>query len=343
MRIQIVTDTWQPQINGVVRTLGETGHQLETMGHTVDFVGPEAFRTLPCPTYPQLRLAFASPGAVGACLERFRPDAVHIATEGPLGLAARRYCVAEGIPFTTSFHTRLPEYVTLRSRLPAEWGYAALRRFHRAARRTMVPTDGIRAELARRGFTNLTLWSHGVDVDMFRPQPKQDLPDPRPILLYVGRIAVEKNVTAFLDLDCAGTKYVVGDGPLLPALRRRYPGARFLGVRTGAELARLYANADVLVFPSLTDTFGNVLLEALACGVPVAAYPVTGPRDVLGNAPVGCLDADLAQAVRGALLMEPSACRAFAEERSWRQSAEHFLGNLVTLDRWQSLIPLVAA
>ena len=339
MRIQIVTDAWHPQVNGVVRTLTHTAGELERMGHKVGLVTPNLFNTLPCPGYGEIRLAVASASSVGHHLEMFAPEAVHIATEGPLGLAARHCCVKAGLPFTTSFHTRFPEYIRMRWHLPAGWGYAALRRFHKAAKRTLVPTDGLREELTALGFQNLVLWDHGVDTRFFRPRPKDMISDPRPMFLYVGRVAPEKNIEAFLELDLPGTKYVVGDGPLLPELRQRYRNVRFVGCQTGERLAWYYANADVFVFPSVTDTFGNVILEALASGLPVAAYPVRGPKDVLEGTEAGVLDTDLGRAARAALKISPQACRAHAERFTLRASAEQFLRNLVPFDYWRSLVP----
>jgi glycosyltransferase involved in cell wall biosynthesis len=339
MRIQIVTDAWHPQVNGVVRTLTHTAHELERMGHKVGLVTPDMFATIPCPGYREIRLSVARPATVGESLERFRPDAVHIATEGPLGMAARFYCGQQNIPFTTSFHTRFPEYIKLRWKLPANWGYRALRKFHSGARRTMVATPGMRDELADLGFRNLAIWGHGVDTRQFRPRPKEALIAPRPVWLYVGRIAPEKNIEAFLELDLSGIKYVVGDGPQLPELKRRFPSARYLGCKTGEELAEIYACADVLVFPSLTDTFGNVILEALASGVPVAAFPVRGPKDILEGTEAGALDFDLGRAAKAALNMSPAACRALAAKYTLKASAEQFFDNLWPFERWRSLIP----
>ena len=343
MRIQIISDAWHPQINGVVRTLTQTTTQLERFGHRVSLVTPDMFPTFPCPGYAEIRLAVATPASVGAIIERFGPEAVHIATEGPLGVAARRYLLRQRIPFTTSFHTKFPEYMRMRWGFPANWGYAALRRFHAAAKRTLVPTEGLRQELMELGFDNLALWGHGVDTHLFRPRPKETLPDARPIWLYVGRIATEKNIAAFLELDLPGTKYVVGDGPMLGELRRSFPDARYFGSKTGEELARIYAASDVLVFPSVTDTFGNVILEALACGVPVAAYHVRGPKDILEGTSVGCVDADLGRAARNALLHSPEECRRFAERFTLAASANQFLGNLWWSERWRSLVPAPAA
>jgi len=332
MRILILTDAWYPQVNGVVRTLDAVATELRAMGEEVRFVTPDLFANMPCPTYPEIRLALVTPRRVAAIFDDFAPDAIHIATEGPIGLAGRRACIARGLVFTTSFHTRFPEYVNARCHLPVSAGYRIVRWFHGAAHTTMVATETLRGELASRGFGRLALWTHGVDAELFHPGAKDFVDGPRPVWLYVGRVAVEKNIGAFLDLDLAGTKYVVGDGPLIDRLRRRYPAVRFVGTQSGAALAAYYAAADVFVFPSRTDTFGNVILEALACGVPVAAYPVPGPRDVINGCPVGALDEDLAEAARRALGISPEACRAFALRRTWRASALQFLANLARVD-----------
>lgn len=331
MRVALVTDAWYPQINGVVRTLDTTCRTLEAMGHEVIRIAPERFRTIPCPTYPEIRLAVGAGRAVRQALEDAEPDAVHIATEGPLGLAARNFCVRRGWPFTTSFHTRFPEYIHARFRIPISWSYRFLLWFHGRARATMVATPTIEAELAARGFNHLRRWSRGVDVDLFRPRDKNLYGAPRPIWLYVGRVAVEKNIEAFLSLDLDGTKVVVGGGPQLDLLRARHPAVRFVGPKTGEELARHYASADVFVFPSRTDTFGLVLLEALASGLPVAAYPVAGPVDVVGSTGVGVLDEDLAAAARRASTIAPEACREYALGFSWRACTEQFLDNLAVL------------
>jgi glycosyltransferase involved in cell wall biosynthesis len=327
MRIAIVTDAWLPQVNGVVRTLDTVRAKLAEAGHELLMIGPDRFRTLPCPTYPEIRLALLPARAVAALLDGFAPDAIHIATEGPLGMATRRYCLKRGLHFTTSFHTKFAEYVHARARLPVTWTYAWLRRFHAASARVMVATPSLEAELMQHGFARLARWSRGVDTELFRPRtPALELP--RPVWLYVGRVAVEKNIGAFLALPLEGTKLVVGDGPQLAQLKRRHPEVHFAGSQQGEALARHYAAADVFVFPSRTDTFGLVLLEALASGVPVAAYPVTGPRDVIDGAPVGCLDEDLATAARGALALPRDACRAHALKFSWDASAQQFLTNL---------------
>jgi glycosyltransferase involved in cell wall biosynthesis len=318
-------------VNGVVRTLATLAGELQAMGHAVEVIGPERFRTLPCPTYPDIRLAVLPRRSLGRMIADFAPDALHIATEGPLGLAARAWARRRGAAFTTSFHTRFPEYLHARVRLPPALAYAWLRRFHNAGSGTMVATASLRAELARRGFAHLRPWTRGVDLAAFQPRPREEWGLPRPVFLYVGRVAVEKSIRAFLDLDLPGSKVVVGDGPQLAELRRAYPAVRFTGARFGAALARAYAGADVFVFPSRTDTFGLVLLEALACGTPVAAFPVTGPLDVLGGArgAIGAVDTDLRHAALAALSCDRAACRAHAETFSWRACAELFLAHLV--------------
>lgn len=328
MRIAIVSDAWKPQVNGVVRTLDTVRREVSALGHEVEMIGPDRFRTIPCPTYPEIPLAILPGRRMRRLLEGFRPDAIHIATEGPLGMAARRYCLRRGLPFTTAYHTRFPEYIRARFRFPVSWSYAILRRFHRPSRGVMVATRSIRRELEARGFRNIRDWSRGVDLALFRPRDVPPLEGERPILLFVGRVAVEKNIAAFLELDVPGTKYVVGDGPQRASLAQRYPAARFLGARFGEALAATYAAADVFVFPSRTDTFGLVMLEAMACGLPVAAYPVPGPLDVVADERVGALDPDLATAVRLAQTRSRADCRAHAEQFSWSNCARQFLGNL---------------
>jgi len=331
LRIALVTDAWYPQINGVVRTLARVKEELELLGHRLDVFAPHQFRTLPCPTYPEIRLALLQGGRLRRRLAEADPHAIHIATEGPLGMAARRYCLGRGLPFTTSYHTRFPEYLSARLPVPAAWGYRVMRWFHRPSAGVMVATASLRDELAGRGFGNLRAWSRGVDLELFRPRPDEPAPYdlPRPVFLFVGRVAVEKNIEAFLGLDLPGSKLVVGDGPQLPDLRRRFPGAHFAGARQGQDLARHYAAADAFVFPSLTDTFGLVLLEALASGLPVAAFPVTGPKDVIGPEPAaGVLDRDLGRAALAALSLDRTRARAYAQRFSWRATAELFLSNL---------------
>jgi len=327
MHVLIATDAWHPQVNGVVRTLESLARSASALGATIDFLTPEGFPSLPVPTYPGLRCALPRRAEIARRIEKAAPDAVHIATEGPIGLSARRYCKSRGLPFTTSFTTRFPEYISARIPFPEAWSYAALRRFHAAATITMVSTPSLMVELTGRGFRSLGLWTRGVDTDLFTPERAIDLGLARPIFVSVGRIAVEKNLEAFLSLDLPGTKVVVGHGPQEAELRKRFPDARFFGQLTGPTLAAHMAAADVLVFPSRTDTFGIVQLEALACGVPVAAYPVVGPKDVIGNEPVGVLDNDLRRACLGALNVSRAACRAFALTRSWRNSTRQFLNH----------------
>jgi glycosyltransferase involved in cell wall biosynthesis len=329
MKVMIVTDAWSPQVNGVVRTLTTTRREMEAMGHEVDILSPLEFRTLPCPTYPDIRLSLFPGKCVRQRIQAYAPQALHIATEGPLGLAARRYALRHKLPFTTAYHTRFPEYVHARTRLPLAWTYAFLRWFHGPAHAVMAPTPAVKFDLETWGFTNVVLWSRGVDLDVFRVQHSHRLDSAHPIFLYVGRVAVEKNVEAFLKLDLPGSKWVVGDGPALAGLRERYPLAHYLGVLKQPELAEVYASADVFVFPSKTDTFGLVLLEAMACGLPVAAYPVSGPIDVLGDSPAGVLDDDLRRACIGALKIDRATARAHAERFSWRAATEQFVSQLV--------------
>ena len=328
-RVMIVTDAWAPQVNGVVRTMEILGRDLQSLGHDVSYATPEGRFTVPMPTYPEIRLAIFPRKSLEAMIGEFAPTAIHIATEGTLGLSARAICVERKIPFTTSFHTRFPEYVKARAPfIPLNWVYAFLRWFHGPAKSMMVATPSLLAEMKSHGFNNLRIWSRGVDIEQFRPIPDAKLPYEGPIWLYVGRVAVEKNLDAFLSLDLPGTKVIVGDGPARTALQRQYPDAKFVGPKTGEELTRYYAASSVFVFPSKTDTFGLVLLEALACGVPVAAYPVQGPLDVIGDADCGALDNDLRTACLRALEIPRERARAYALTRSWRSCTEQFLSNL---------------
>ena len=331
MRIAIVTDAWTPQTNGVVTTLAATARELSRLGHSVRILSPEGLRCLPCPSYPEIRLALWPGPFIAARLKAFRPHAIHIATEGPLGLAARRYCRGRGVPFTTSYHTRYPEYLAERWPIPPRVSYAWLRRFHRAAARTFVSNESLRAELAGHGFGALHLWRRGADMTRFhtRHAPHSELRElPRPIMVYAGRLAVEKNLAAFLDLQLPGTHLLIGDGPQRAALAARYPRAVFAGYRFGDELAALLAGSDVFVFPSLTDTFGIAMVEALACGLPVAAFPVTGPRDVLRAGVTGVMSHDLAEAVRGALRLDRAHCAAAAADFTWEAATGQFLAGL---------------
>ena len=328
MRILIATDAWYPQVNGVVRTYERLAQELPKLGAEVSFLVPSRFRTLPCPTYPEIRLSLVSPGAVARYVDEVRPDFIHIATEGPIGLMMRRYCRKMKRPFTTSYHTRFPEYVSARLPIPESWGYSFQRRFHNAAAAIFVATQSVEDDLKARGFERMMRWTRGVDVDLFRPRNVR-LFGEKPVFLYVGRVAVEKNIKAFLDLDLPGRKVVVGSGPQAAELERRYPEVLFTGPKEGEALAEAYASADVFVFPSLTDTFGLVLLEALACGVPVAAYPVCGPKDVITDPTAGVLDADLQAAALKALTLDREAARAHALNYSWENSAREFVENVL--------------
>jgi len=329
LKVMIVSDAWAPQVNGVVRTLEMLGRDLGALGHDVRYVTPEGRLTIPLPTYAEIRLAVFARRKLEQEIREYAPDAIHIATEGTLGMGARAICRRYAIPFTTSFHTRFPEYVRARFPFVGEATvYRFLRWFHAPATAMMVATPALKRELENLGFRNVRIWSRGVDTDLFHPMPGASLAFPRPIWLYVGRIAVEKNIEAFLDLDLPGTKVLIGDGPARASLERAYPAAKFLGPRAGAPLVQAYAASDVFVFPSRTDTFGLVILEALACGTPVAAFPVQGPRDVVGDAPVAVLDPDLGKACRAALAISRDDARVFALQHSWRTCTEQFLSNL---------------
>ncbi|MFM7349182.1 MAG: glycosyltransferase family 4 protein [Erythrobacter sp.] len=333
--IAIVTDAWHPQTNGVVRTLATTCAVLRRWGHQVTVISPDQFVAIPAPTYPEIRLALTAPGAVGRQLARIAPDAVHIATEGPLGLAARNHCVRRRVPFTTAYHTQFPDYLARRTGLPAGAFWPFIRWFHRPAEAVMVATDTIREQLRQQGLTRLTPWSRGVDLACFSPHapPPPEFAGLRgPLLLYVGRVAVEKNIEAFLAAPYPGTKVVVGDGPARASLEAKFPDALFLGKRTGRELAGCYAGADVFVFPSRTDTFGLVMIEALACGTPVAAFPVPGPLDILTDA-VGAMSEDLARAIDAARYCDRAACAAHGASYSWESATRQFLAGLVPLEQ----------
>jgi glycosyltransferase involved in cell wall biosynthesis len=328
MRILVATDAWRPQVNGVVRTLSALARAARGLGAEIDFLSPEGFWSVPMPSYPQLRLALPSPGAIAARIEAAKPDAIHIATEGPIGHLTRAYCVRRRRRFTTSYTTRFPEYIAARYPVPPSWSYAVLRWFHAAASVTMVSTPSLYNELRERNFVNLGMWTRGVDTEVFRPDRAIALDLPRPLFVTVGRVAVEKNLDAFLSLDLPGTKLVIGGGPQLDELKQRYPETVFLGELEHETLAGFLAAADVFVFPSKTDTFGIVQLEALACGLPIAAYPVTGPLDVVGANPIGALNEDLRAACLAALNVSRSACRDFALGYSWENSARQFLEHM---------------
>lgn len=334
MRIAIVTDAWSPQVNGVVRTLQSVRDELVAQGHDVLIVSPDLFYSMPCPTYPEIRLAFASTGSVGRMLEDFSPQAIHLATEGPVCLAARRWCLARDFPFTTAYHTQFPDYVAARTGVNPEWVWRYIRWFHSPAQSILASTASIADTLKAHGLTKIRHWGRGVDLSTFG----DPVPDPAirtladdgkgPIQLYVGRVAIEKNIEAFLTATHPGTKVIVGDGPALASLKAKYPEAHFLGPKFGADLAAAYAAADVFVFPSKTDTFGLVMIEALACGTPVAAYPVTGPVDVL-TPETGAMHDDLDQAIAEALTCDRAACRAYGQGFTWAKSAYQFLHALV--------------
>jgi glycosyltransferase involved in cell wall biosynthesis len=328
MRVLVATDAWYPQVNGVVRTLTSLARSAGPLGVGIEFLSPDGFRTIPVPTYPELRLALPRRWEIARRIEQARPDAIHIATEGPIGHMVRAYCRKRGWPFTTSYTTRFPEYISARAPIPESWIYAALRRFHAAATVTMVATPSLFSELSQRRFSNLGMWTRGVDTDLFRPERAIELDLPRPIFVSVGRVAVEKNLDAFLSLDLPGTKVVIGKGPQEDELKRRFPDVKFLGLLENGTLAAHLAAADVFVFPSRTDTFGVVQLEALASGVPVAAFPVTGPKDVIGGNPIGALNEDLRLACLEALRIPREACRAFALGCSWENSARQFIGHI---------------
>lgn len=328
MRIMIVTDAWEPQVNGVVRTLKQTTYELQKMGHQVEMITPTEFKTIPCPTYPDISLSILPGKGVAKRMKAFSPDAIHIATEGPLGLAARSYALRHHLPFSTAYHTRFPEYVYARTRIPLAWTYRFLKWFHGPSMAVMAPTQVVKDDLEKYGFDNVVIWSRGVDLEIFKVQPSKVLNSAHPIFLYVGRVAVEKNINAFLEIDLPGSKWVVGDGPALKEIKEKYPLVNYLGVLNQYQLAEVYAAADVFVFPSKTDTFGLVLLEAMACGLPVAAYPVTGPIDVLGDSKAGVMHEDLKTACMEALRIPREVARAHAEKFSWKAASEQFANHL---------------
>ena len=328
MKIMIITDAWDPQVNGVVRTLKQTRAELTAMGHEVEMITPNGFKSIPCPTYPDIALSLFPGKEVARRIKAFAPDAMHIATEGPLGLSARSYAVKNHLPFSTAYHTRFPEYVKARTGIPLAITYTFIRWFHGPSMAVMAPTIVVKDDLEKYGLNNVVLWSRGVDLDVFKMQESKALNTAHPIFLYVGRVAIEKNINAFLEIDLPGSKWVVGDGPAMAGIKEKYPDINYLGVLQQHELAKVYAAADVFVFPSKTDTFGLVLLEAMACGTPVAAYPVTGPIDVLGDSPAGAMNADLREACIAALRIPREVARAHAEKFSWRAASEQFLNHL---------------
>jgi glycosyltransferase involved in cell wall biosynthesis len=341
MRILIATDAWHPQVNGVVRTLTSLARSASALGADVSFLTPEGFPSVGVPTYPGLRIALPNRREIARRVEAAAPDAIHIATEGPIGWSVRAHCLRRKLAFTTSYTTRFPEYIAVRSIIPAALSYAVLRHFHAAGAMTMIATASLRQELAAKGFKKLGFWGRGVDTELFNPDDPAKLDLPKPIFMTMGRVAVEKNIEAFLALDLPGSKVVIGDGPQKAELQRRYPQVSFLGEKTGQDLTSHLAAADVFVFPSLTDTFGVVQLEALACGTPVAAFPVTGPLDVIADHPIGALNNDLRRACLRALDMSRQTCRSFALERSWENSARQFIGNLSELQPSRVLRPAV--
>lgn len=348
MRVLVATDAWHPQVNGVVRSLEALVREAPGLGAHVEILSPLGFRTLPMPGYSEIRLAVASmirPAMIARRIAAIDPDYFHIATEGPIGNAMRTWCLKHGRAFTTSYHTKFPEYVSARLPVPTRWTYAWLRRFHNAGAGVMVATQSLEDDLTERGFVNIMRWGRGVDTTLFRPRPQSEsvLDLPRPIYLYVGRVAVEKNLPAFLNLDLPGSKVVVGDGPSLDQLRQEFPAVTFLGKKVGEALAQVYSSADVFVFPSLTDTFGIVLLEAMASGLSVAAFPVTGPADVIENGRTGYLSNDLREACLKAVDLPREPCRQAAMTQSWQASARQFLDNVReanTVRRRRRILPL---
>jgi glycosyltransferase involved in cell wall biosynthesis len=328
MRILIATDAWHPQVNGVVRTYERLAGEARVQGAELVFLSASEFRSLPCPAYRSIRLAIPSRKRAEELIEAASADFIHVATEGPVGVMARSFCLRSNRPFTTAYHTKFPEYASALLSIPPSWCYAILKRFHNAGAGTMVATPSLAAELRWRGFDRLMPWTRGVDAELYRPRDVRLFGSDRPVFLYVGRVSKEKNIEAFLEADVPGKKVVVGGGPHLPALKTRFPDVTFTGPKCGEDLARAYASADVFVFPSRTDTFGLVLLEAMASGVPVAAYPVTGPIDVVNQGVSGCLDENLGNAARAALRLDRAKVRADAFRFTWTKAAELFLNNI---------------
>jgi glycosyltransferase involved in cell wall biosynthesis len=333
MKIALITDAWAPQVNGVVRTLETLYQHIEKLGHEISVFHPGMFITIPCPSYPEIKLAPFSYRSLKKKLDKFKPDCIHISTEGPLGYYSYRYCRKNNYPYTTAFHTQFPEYIHQRIHLPTSWTYSVLKKFHNNSSGTLVATESVRKLLQEKGFEKIKRWTRGIDMEAFHPHPDHVLNFPQPIQLYVGRVAVEKNLDAFLTLDTVGTKVIVGDGPALANLKDKYPQVHFLGKKMGEELTKIYSSADVFVFPSLTDTFGLVMLEALACGTPVAAFPIQGPIDVITNQKAGCLDQDLKKAIETALKLNPQDCINHASSFSWENCGELFLNNLALIKR----------
>ncbi len=331
--VLVFTDAWLPQTNGVVRTLQTTQQMIRDNGGQMTFITPNDFKTIPCPTYPEIRLSLFVRKKIKRLIDGCNNNAIHIATEGPLGWAARAECLRRGLPFTTAYHTKFPEYVQARTALPVGLSYALLRRFHNAGKTVMVPTPSLQKALQTRGFNAVALWSRGVNLELFRPADKSRFTELEgPVFICHGRIAVEKNLEAFLKLDLPGTKVIIGDGPDLPKFKKKYPNVMFLGHLPDDEMIACLQSADVMVFPSFTETFGNVVTEALACGLPVAALPVTGPQDIIGSAPVGVLDNDLKKAALAALKLDKKACRKHAEGFTWQNATEQFVNNLAPFD-----------
>lgn len=330
MRILVATDAWKPQVNGVVTTYERLSSAMPALGSELVFLTPADYASMPCPTYSEIALALPQPRQTARLIEAAAPDAVHIATEGPVGWSARRWCLAKRVPFTTSFHTRFPEYVRARFAVPESMTYALLRRFHNAGAGMMVAAPSLGADLKARGFERILPWTRGVDLSLFRPRPVRMFGD-GPVLVYVGRVAIEKSIGDFLDLDVPGRKVVVGDGPQRAELMRRYPNVLFTGHKSGTDLAEAYASADVFVFPSRTDTFGIVLIEAMASGVPVAAYPVTGPLDIVTPGVSGALDRDLKSAVLTALRLPRGPVEAAAARFTWEHAARMFINNVASV------------
>lgn len=329
-RVLIVSDAWKPQVNGVVRTLEWLVAEAPAFGVEVVMLTPERFRSIPMPTYPEIRLSLTGASSITAMIDEIDPDAIHIATEGPLGILTRRHCLVRKRPFTTCYHTRFPEYISARFPVHPSLTYALLRRFHNASSTTLVATGGLRDELASHGFSKLKTWRRGIDLNLFGKGHRVNLGCRGPTFLYVGRVAIEKNIEAFLTLDLPGTKIIVGEGPARHDLQKKFPKVRFLGLKSGQELANIYASADCFVFPSRTDTFGLVMLEALAAGTPVAAFPVNGPMEVLAGSRCGVMNEDLRTAALTALEIPRDACKAFAQRHGMRESAAHFFSHVAT-------------